>query len=41
MELKDANPNGCNVGINNPRILFCPKILEIDNFKVYFRVENP
>jgi len=32
MELKNANPNGCNVVSNNlhPIILFSPKILKIE-----------
>jgi len=47
MELKNINPNDCNVVINNPlpMILFFFKkywkLSKIKDFKVYFRVENP
>jgi len=46
MELKNANPNGCNVvKINlHPMIIFFSFIFELNkikDFKVYFRIENP
>jgi len=49
MELENANPNGCNVVINNLHPTICQlyffsskywKLNEINDFKVYFRVQN-
>jgi len=49
MELKNVNPNGCNVVINNVHLyffIFFPKSinllkieLKVKDFKVYLRIE--
>jgi len=44
MESKNANPNGCNVVINNIHFMFLSLFQKywkhkIKDFKVYFRVE--
>jgi len=45
MDLKNANPNGCNAVINNVHLIFLFlfqkywKLSKIKNFEVYFRIE--
>jgi len=47
MELKNANPNGFNVVINNLHLMFSFfskkswKLNKIKDFNIYFRVDNP